>query len=423
MNIHELRQAQVKFENKIEEITESRKSLHQLRESFTRYFNADKISKMGIDDYVAGVELPKKGYNFCYILERKLDGLGRISGSPAPKFGVYFGKRGKESKDEYQFVKKFGGTYQEAFEGVRRAILELLNAGQNGNIEFVINNLLSPMVKGKILSTYFPERYLNIFSPDHLDFFLNELDLFNEDLRIADPVHKREILIEFKNHDPIMREWTVDIFANFLYNSYPGRPPKTIRTFNMKNDPLNNYRPPTFPLIQNAEFIELNFLPPNIPNALLQKQRDPIGIAKINYEDEARKLRSLGDRGEKIVLDLERRRLLLAGKKELAKKVDRVSLKSDAFGYDILSFEIDGTEKHIEVKATGAKVGPANFFLSANELRESQESKLFCIYMVYDVISETPKVWVIGNPFSPVNTNAVAVPVNYRISINTSMTL
>jgi hypothetical protein len=419
MNIHELRQAQVKFENRIEEITDGRKSLHQLRESFTRYFNTDKISKMGIDDYVAGVELPKKGYNFCYILERKLDGLGRISGSPAPKFGVYFGKRGKDSKDEYQFVKKFGKTYQEAFEGVRNAMLELLLAGKNENIEAIRNNVLSPMVKGKILSTYYPERYLNIFSPDHLDFFLNELDLFTEDLKIADPVDKREILIEFKNHDLIMKEWTVDQFANFLYNSYPGRPPKTTRTFNVKTDSLNSYRIPTFPLIQNAEFIELNFAPPTTTHALVNKRREPNVSEKIDYEDEARKLKSLGDRGEKIVLDLERRRLLLAGKKELAKKIERVSLKSDAFGYDILSFELDGTEKHIEVKATGAKVGPANFFLSANELRESKNSNVFCIYMVYEVISENPKVWVIGNPFNPVDINTVAVPVKYRISINT----
>src|SRR5690606_37863223 len=108
-------------------------------------------------------------------LERKLDGLGRISGSPAPKFGVYFGKRGKKVDDDYQFVKKFGNTYQEAFEGVRQSLLELIDAGEREDIQTITTNLISPMVKGKILCTYFPQRYLNIFSPDHLDYFLIQL--------------------------------------------------------------------------------------------------------------------------------------------------------------------------------------------------------------------------------------------------------
>jgi hypothetical protein len=417
MNIHDLRQAQVRFENRMEETIEARKELHQLRASFVKFFSRKRISTMDIDDYVAGVDLPKTGYNFCYTLERKLDGLGRISGSPAPKFGVYYGKRGKKTEDDYQFVRKFGETYQEAFEGVRQSLLELIDAGASENIQAITDNLISPMVKGKILCTYFPDRYLNIFSTDHLDYFLIQLDLDTENLIWADPVVKREALIEFKNQDPVMKNWTVDLFAHFLYTEYPGRPPKDGETTDTNSDPLADYRNPNFPANPIAEFIELNILPPN-PTNPTSHNKGASGKAKPDYEKEARKLKKLGDRGEKVVLDLEIKKLQEAGRKDLAKRVERVSLTSDTYGYDILSFETDGTEKYIEVKATRAKVGSANFFFTANELREAKQSNNYFIYMVYDVVSVSPKVWVIKNPFNPENANTVMTPINFRISIN-----
>ena len=107
-----------------------------------------------------------------------------------------------------------------------------------------------------------------------------------------------------------------------------------------------------------------------------------------------------------------------AGRKDLAKKVERVSLKSNSLGYDILSFETDGKEKFIEVKATRSKVGSANFFYTANELRTAQECDNYFIYMVYDVMSKSPKVWAINNPFNPENNNTVKTPINYRVTIN-----
>lgn len=417
MNIYDLRQAQVRFENRMEETIKARKELHQLRASFVSFFNRKRILTMDIDDYVAGVDLPTTGYNFCYTLERKLDGLGRISGSPASKFGVYYGKRGKKSEDDYQFVRKFGDTYQEAFEVVRHSLLQLIEAGESENIQAITNNLISPMVKGKILCTYFPDRYLNIFSPDHLNYFLIQLDLDTENLIWADPVVKREALIEFKNQDLVMKNWTVDLFAHFLYTEYPGRPPKKVETTDTNSDPLADFRNPNFPANPTAEFIELNILPPS-PKNPTPHNKVASSNAKLDYENEARKLKKLGDRGEKVVMDLEIKKLQEAGRKDLAKRIERVSLTSDSYGYDILSFEADGTEKKIEVKATHANVGSANFFFTANELREAKQSKNYFIYMVYEVVSVSPKVWVIKNPFNPENANTVMTPINFRISIN-----
>jgi len=435
MNINNLREAQVRFEYRMQEIIEMRKELHLLRASFVKFFSPSRISTMEINEYVAGIKPPENNYNFCYTLERKLDGLGSIVGATAFKFGVYYGKTISENKYIYRFRKRFGKTYQEAFKDVKETILELLEVGKSENIEALVSNKLSPMFKGKILSTYYPNRYLNVFSPEHLNFFLTKLDLDTKELIQSDPIYKREALIEFKNRDKVMRDWSVDLFSYFLYHEYPGKPPQKYTRFGFPSssallhesqpieettdkdiDPLSEYRTPNFPANPTAEFIQLNILPPNATSMTGHNGKG--GGKKTDFEKEARRLRMFGDRGEKIVMDLEINRLREAGKLELAKKVERVSLKSDYLGYDILSFETNGTEKHIEVKATRAKVGSANFFLSANEFKTAQELENYFIYMVYDVISESPKVWEIRNPFNPENKNTVKTPINYRITIN-----
>jgi len=80
------------------------------------------------------------------------------------------------------------------------------------------------MFKGKILSTYFPERYLNIFSSNHLSYYLTKFNFAIPALIQSNAVYKRKALIECKNQDPVMANWSVDLFATFLWSKYPGAP-------------------------------------------------------------------------------------------------------------------------------------------------------------------------------------------------------
>lgn len=416
MNIHDLRAAQARYENRIDEVKEAREEIHRLRSSFVRHFTRSRIRRMRIDDFVIGVPIPKGSYNFCYGLERQLDGLGRIIGATAFKFGVYHGRTKSDPTHEYRFTNKFGNNYHEAFENIRAALLQLLDLGASEDIDGIVLNPISAMFKGKILSTYFPDRYLNVFSWVHLNYFLTQLDLDTEELIKGDAVVKREALLKFKNRDRIMKKWSADLFADFIYTEYPGRPPKRDASFDNDDDPLSDYRSPDFPENPKPEFVDLKILPP-APKASIERS-DTTTTKKTDYEKEARKLRRLGDRGEKIVLDMEKKRLRKAGEVELAKKVRRVSLESDSYGYDILSFDEDGTERLIEVKASRSKVGNANFFFTANELRTALKKDNYFIYMVYDIISRKPKVWAIQNPFEPENENVLRTPISYRVTIN-----
>lgn len=77
--------------------------------------------------------------------------------------------------------------------------------------------------------------------------------------------------------------------------------------------------------------------------------------------------RSLGKAGEEFVLNLERRQLTASDRSDLARKVRWVAAEDgDGAGYDILSFDRNGTERLLEVKTTNGSARTP-FFLTRNE--------------------------------------------------------
>ena len=193
--------------------------LENIRRNFVRKFSLLKLEEMTIDQFVEG-----KGnvHSFCYILERTLDGLGRIRGRWANKFGVWYSSETKK----YEFKPKYGKNYKEAFNSLKSYIIKLIKDAKCDDIKAIIDNPIDSWIKGKILSTYFPNRYLNIFSGAHLDHFLRFFDLDTRELMRSDAILKREALLKFKDSDPDMKEWSINMFAVFLYRHYPKRPLK-----------------------------------------------------------------------------------------------------------------------------------------------------------------------------------------------------
>lgn len=88
--------------------------------------------------------------------------------------------------------------------------------------------------------------------------------------------------------------------------------------------------------------------------------------------------------GEKLVLDEERRRLRAGGRADLADNVRWVSRESVAAGFDISSYEIDGTERFVEVKTTEGTA--PTFQITANEwLVAARQGDKYVIARVTDV--------------------------------------
>lgn len=123
--------------------------------------------------------------------------------------------------------------------------------------------------------------------------------------------------------------------------------------------------------------------------------------------------RRTGLRGEEIVFFSERARLSAAGRPDLAKNVKWVSQEEgDGAGYDIRSFEADGTERFYEVKSTiGHRRTP--FFLTRNERDFAEEApNNFRIFRLYE-LGKSPKSFLIA---PPLDSALILEPSIYRAS-------
>jgi hypothetical protein len=112
-------------------------------------------------------------------------------------------------------------------------------------------------------------------------------------------------------------------------------------------------------------------------------------IRKFDPAERDARNRALGKQGEQLVFEHERQRLRVAGRDDLADKVEWTSVvRGDGAGYDIHSFKADGSDRLIEVKTTnGAALTP--FFLSENERGFSEERPdAFRLLRLYSFINK-----------------------------------
>jgi len=406
MKINELREYQLDFEPKRVELQKWYKEINFKREKFITDYPINTIKKLKIDEYIAG----KGGKTFCNRIENELNDWGNIHGATAKKFGVYYGTFGEGTKKEYRFSEKFGNNIDEAFVNLKIEIVNLIKNAENENIEKIRESKISPMFKGKIISLYFPEKYLNIFSAKYLNYFINHLSLK------ANPkyeIDKQKLLLDYKNSDKIMQNWTVFEFNSFLYHTFGN--PRNEKDEELLHPDLKTLITKELPDIERvkSEFVELN-----IVEYLENKEKDKTIKRKVDFEQHNKANKRLGDRGEIIVLKAEEQRLIKLGKSNLINQIKHVSLSDDTLGYDIVSFEKNDEKRYIEVKSTRQKVGNVSFLISANEMDKALTLDNFYIYIVFEADSIYPKIWKIkGN--KALNEKLVSIePISYRIKIN-----
>jgi len=135
----------------------------------------------------------------------------------------------------------------------------------------------------------------------------------------------------------------------------------------------------------------------------LSKSKEKKGTLKGKAYYESEEYKNLfGRQGELVVLEEEKRRLLRSNRPDLAKKVKRLSQYDDYAGYDIESFDVNGSKRYIEVKSTKRPFNgnSTTFEITHNEVETAKRyGKAYYIYRVFDVISEEPRIKVIRNPY------------------------
>lgn len=136
---------------------------------------------------------------------------------------------------------------------------------------------------------------------------------------------------------------------------------------------------------------------------------------KIDFAERDARNKKLGTLAEEFVYDLERYRLKLAGRDDLAQKVVWASRDiGDGLGFDIISFDdADDSERMLEVKGTGlGKFFP--FYVTANELRCSEDiPDQFHLFRVFD-FGKTPRLYILHGSLSQL---CQLEPVLYRAVI------
>ncbi len=141
-------------------------------------------------------------------------------------------------------------------------------------------------------------------------------------------------------------------------------------------------------------------------------------VKKTDYIKKAKSDAEIGYLGELLVLEYEKQRLssssFLSG---YADKIEHVSVKSDGYGYDIVSYDLFGLEVKkifIEVKTTKNKVD-IEFPVSKGEVDKSKQlKKQYFVYRVYDVLNDPKFYRVAGSIEDHFNLDPVTYLAKYK---------
>ena len=118
---------------------------------------------------------------------------------------------------------------------------------------------------------------------------------------------------------------------------------------------------------------------------------------------------------ETLIPSVEETARILKTNPEIYKRFENAYQTSDAIGYDILSFDEDGTPRQIEVKSTTDKVSDKfSFVMTENERQNALSLPNYWIYRVFDVKNK-PIIYMVKNPLK--DDLAQIVPVKYQVSV------
>ncbi|WP_435254674.1 DUF3883 domain-containing protein [Tenacibaculum sp. A30] len=157
---------------------------------------------------------------------------------------------------------------------------------------------------------------------------------------------------------------------------------------------------------------------PELPNYQPRKAIDLETLVEpeteIDYIKQLEKQIEIGNLAEEIVLKSEIE-FLRTDYPDLAEKVRSIA-NNPKLGFDIISFEIDGTQKQIEVKAISTNKSNKSFFLSRNEFRKSKEYPNYYLYCVSELSLEKPKILRIKQPNFENENDFKMEPMTYKIT-------
>lgn len=206
--------------------------IETLRKEFVSEFDRDTLENLTLEQYAMRTGDKK---NFCYRLEREQIGMGDIRNATAKKFGIWV----RKATGEYDFTKKYGKTAGEAFSVIRDELCKLVDAGETDDYTAIRNNKIAPIVRFKILSMYYPNKFLTIHSERHLLYFCEKANVpFTMD---DDELVLQRKLILWKNSQTKIRDYSLLEYVAYLYKEF-GVPPTVDKGLTEKKSRLRKLK-------------------------------------------------------------------------------------------------------------------------------------------------------------------------------------
>jgi 5-methylcytosine-specific restriction endonuclease McrBC GTP-binding regulatory subunit McrB len=195
------------------------------RLEFLTKFPKEKIPELSLDEYVLGTDKE----SFCYWLEfKKVEDkviLFGIGGGNASKFGLY---KFKDGSYQIGYGKKkktlIGKELEEYFSSIKNTITQALKYVSENKISEIkkMNIPFGNMILLKILSIYYPDKFITIGSSNVLIDLAKFINVQNIDL---DSNNLIEINFECKkaiDAIPEFKNWSNEKIGTFIWNYFDG---------------------------------------------------------------------------------------------------------------------------------------------------------------------------------------------------------
>lgn len=135
------------------------------------------------------------------------------------------------------------------------------------------------------------------------------------------------------------------------------------------------------------------------PEPTKDSQRGGKRAKKVDYINETIQNDAVGRLGEEFAFAYEQWRL--RDHPELLEKIKHISKENDSAGYDISSYELNGTPRFLEVKSTLGNM-ENQFFVTENELKTAKEKGEQYVILRVSNLESNPKCCEIRFPFEGV---------------------
>jgi hypothetical protein len=201
--------------NLSKEIIDSRESG---RIEFVSKFPIDQIGKLQIDEYVAGTD--KNSFSYWLEFKKILFGIG---GGNASKFGLYKGADGNYygGTGQNKILLK-GKEIEKQFEIIKTGIIKALDYVKNDRISEIkaLNIPIWNMVLQKILTLYFPDKFITIGASDVLiecakDISLDGIELIPENLIQINYECKKKL-----DSQAFLKDWSYEKIGSLIWETY-----------------------------------------------------------------------------------------------------------------------------------------------------------------------------------------------------------